>query len=60
VARTILVADDSPLIRKMLCEMFEAEEDYEICAEARDGAEAIALAIKHQPHLITFIFPCRY
>jgi two-component system, LytTR family, response regulator AlgR len=52
VARTILVADDNPLIRKMLCEMFEVEEDYDLCAEARDGAEAIALAIKHKPELI--------
>ena len=52
MARRILVADDSPIIRKMLCQMFEAEEDYDICAEARDGAEAIALAIKHKPELI--------
>jgi DNA-binding NarL/FixJ family response regulator len=52
MARRILIADDSPLIRKMLCEMFEVEEDYDICAEARDGAEAIALAIKHKPELI--------
>jgi chemotaxis response regulator CheB len=27
MARTILVADDNPLMRKMLCEIFEAEED---------------------------------
>jgi two-component system, LytTR family, response regulator AlgR len=52
MARRILVADDSPIIRKMLCEMFEAEDDYDLCAEARDGAEAIALAIKHKPELI--------
>src|SRR5579862_8576138 len=30
MARRILIADDSPLIRKMLCEMFEVEEDYDI------------------------------
>jgi DNA-binding NarL/FixJ family response regulator len=52
MARRILIADDSPIIRKMLCQMFEAEGDYELCAEARDGAEAIALAIKHKPELI--------
>jgi CheY-like chemotaxis protein len=52
MARRILVADDNPLIRKMLCQMFEIEEDYDLCAEARDGAEAIALAIKHKPELI--------
>jgi YesN/AraC family two-component response regulator len=52
MARRILIADDNPIIRKMLCQMFEAEEDYDLCAEARDGAEAIALAIKHKPELI--------
>ena len=52
MAKTILVADDSPLIRKMLCQIFEKEEDYDLCAEARDGAEAVALAIKHKPDLI--------
>jgi CheY-like chemotaxis protein len=52
MARRILVADDNPAIRKMLCKIFEVEEDYDLCAEARDGAEAIALAIKHKPELI--------
>jgi DNA-binding NarL/FixJ family response regulator len=50
--RTVLVADDNPTIRKMLCKMFEREDDYDLCAEARDGAEAIALAIQHKPDLI--------
>ena len=52
MARTILVADDNPLIRKMLCALFENEEDYEICAEATNGQEAIDLALKHRPELI--------
>jgi DNA-binding NarL/FixJ family response regulator len=52
MARTILVADDNPLMRKMLCEIFEAEEDYDICAEASNGGEAIDLALKHRPELI--------
>jgi CheY-like chemotaxis protein len=32
--------------------LFEPEEDYEICAEAANGQEAIALALKHRPDLI--------
>jgi DNA-binding NarL/FixJ family response regulator len=52
MVRTILVADDDPLIRKTLCEFFESEEGYEVCAEARNGREAIDLALKHRPHLI--------
>ena len=50
--KTILVADDDPVIRKALCEMFEIEEDYDICAEAVNGQEAIALAKKHRPDLV--------
>jgi CheY-like chemotaxis protein len=52
MAKMILVADDNPSIRKMLCEMFEVEEDYDICAEAANGQEAIDLAVKHRPDLI--------
>ena len=52
MAKTILVADDSPRIRKLLCSLFEPEEDYEICAEAANGQEAIALALMHRPDLI--------
>ena len=50
--KTILVADDKAAIRKALCEMFEIEEDYDICAEAVNGQEAIALAEKHRPDLV--------
>lgn len=52
MARTILVADDNPLMRKMLCEIFEAVEGYDICAEAINGQEAIDLARRHRPELI--------
>jgi chemotaxis response regulator CheB len=52
LARTVLVADDSPLIRKMLCRIFETEENYELCAEAKNGQEAIDLALKCRPELI--------
>jgi YesN/AraC family two-component response regulator len=52
MAKKILVADDSPIIRKMLCRIFETQEDHNLCAEAENGAEAIALSIKHRPDLI--------
>jgi CheY-like chemotaxis protein len=52
MAKTILVADDNPIIRKMLCQMFEREENYDLCAEAANGAEAITLALMHSPDLI--------
>jgi DNA-binding NarL/FixJ family response regulator len=50
--KTIVVADDNPVVRKMLCVIFESEEDYDLCAEASNGREAIDLAIKHRPDLI--------
>ncbi len=52
MAKAVLIADDNPIMRKMLCEMFEREDDYDLCAEAANGREAINLAIQHRPHLI--------
>jgi CheY-like chemotaxis protein len=52
VAKTVLVADDNPRIRKVLCHLLEAEKEYEVCAEAANGEEAIALALRHRPQLI--------
>jgi CheY-like chemotaxis protein len=50
--KTVLVADDNPTIRKMLCRMFEIEQDYDLCAEAENGKQAIELALRHRPDLI--------
>lgn len=56
MAKRILVADDNPMIRKMLCQLFEREDEYDICAEAEDGQKAIDLALKHRPDLIVLDF----
>ena len=50
--KRILVADDNPLIRKMLCKIFSGHQALEICDEAVDGREAIEKAERHQPDLI--------
>jgi CheY-like chemotaxis protein len=52
MTKTILIADDNPSIRRTLCELFELEEGYDLCAEATNGREAIDLALKHHPDLI--------
>ncbi len=52
MAKTVLIADDSEIIRKLLCRHFETEADYDLCAEAKNGEEAIALALHHEPDLI--------
>jgi CheY-like chemotaxis protein len=50
--KRILVADDNPLIRKMLCKIFRNHESLEICDQAVDGREAVEKAERHQPDLI--------
>src|ERR1700678_787139 len=52
MAKTILIADDNPHIRKALCELFQAEKDYDLCAEAENGKQAIELAQQCHPDLI--------
>jgi two-component system nitrate/nitrite response regulator NarL len=52
MAKTILVADDNPYIRKALCRLFETEEDYDLCAQAENGKQAIELALQCRPDLI--------
>src|SRR5213078_5202984 len=44
----ILVAEDETIIRLDLVEML-ARAGLEVCAEARDGEEAVALAREHAP-----------
>jgi len=56
MAKRVLVAEDNPLVRKALCKLFEVEENYDICAEATDGEEAIDLALKYRPDLIILDF----
>jgi len=50
--KRILVADDNPLIRKMLCKIFSDHEALEICDEAVNGQEAVEKAELLRPDLI--------
>lgn len=47
----VLVAEDETLIRLDLCGML-AKAGHEVCAEAKDGAEAVELARSAQPDLV--------
>jgi len=49
--RTVLVVDDSPSIRRRICEICNAH-DFEVCAEAINGVDAIEKAEKFRPELI--------
>ncbi len=50
--RSVLVVDDNPLIRRMLCELFTREGDFDVCGEAENGREAIEKAQLLRPNLI--------
>ena len=48
----ILIADDNAFVRTALREFFEREPDFEVCALAENGREAIDEAGKLHPDLI--------
>ena len=51
-AKTILIADDSETMRKIVRRVFENEIEFKICGEASDGVEAVAMAKQLSPDLI--------
>lgn len=48
----ILVADDHALVREGLRYVLDTEADFEVVAEARNGREAVEMALQHQPDVI--------
>ncbi|HEX6805645.1 MAG TPA: response regulator transcription factor [Terriglobales bacterium] len=48
----MLIADDHEIIRHMLCLMFAAQDDFEVCGEAENGQEAVEMAELLRPDLI--------
>jgi len=52
LSHTILIADDSVFIREALCNLFEREEDFDVCGEAENGKEAVEKAQALHPDLI--------
>lgn len=52
VAISILIADDNTLIRNGLCNLFGAEDDFDVCGQATNGREAIEKAQELQPDVI--------
>ena len=49
---SVLIVDDSAAIRKVICELFTREGDFEVCGEAANGEEAIEMAQRIRPALI--------
>jgi DNA-binding NarL/FixJ family response regulator len=48
----ILIVEDNLLLRECLREMLEEDFNLTVIGEAKDGAEAIALAKRHRPDVI--------
>lgn len=52
MAKTVLIVDDNEFIRQELCELFQCQADFEVCADAENGREAIEMAEQLRPDLI--------
>jgi DNA-binding NarL/FixJ family response regulator len=52
MAKTVLIADDNAFIRHTLCELFQSQADFVVCAEAENGKDAIDKAWELRPDLI--------
>jgi DNA-binding NarL/FixJ family response regulator len=48
----ILVADDHDIMRRGLRSLLTAKPGWEVCAEAKTGREAVALAEQHKPEVV--------
>jgi DNA-binding NarL/FixJ family response regulator len=48
----LLVVDDHPVVRMGLVAMLSEHDDFEVVAEAADGAEAVVLAERHHPDVV--------
>jgi DNA-binding NarL/FixJ family response regulator len=52
MATRILIADDHEMMRSMLRELINAHAGWQVCAEAKDGGEAVAQTKELHPDLI--------
>ncbi len=48
----LLIADDDPIMRKLLGAIARSDPALELVAEAADADEAIALAVEHRPDVV--------
>lgn len=52
MAKTVLIVDDNPMIRRSICDLFQQQTDFAICGEAENGLEAIEKVQQGNPDLI--------
>jgi DNA-binding NarL/FixJ family response regulator len=56
VPTRILIADDHDTMRQMLKRTLEDRRGWEVCAEAKDGLEAVQLALEFLPDVVILDF----
>ncbi len=49
----VMIADDSAFMRMILKDIIDSQPDMKVIAIAKDGLEAVELAVKHKPDVIT-------
>ena len=54
--KSVLIVDDSAVVRKVMRQFFERLADWDVRGEAADGAEAIQKAMELKPDLILLDF----
>lgn len=52
MGKRILIVDDGEEVRQVLRAVFEARSSYEVCGEASNGVEAVAMARELKPDLV--------
>ena len=52
MVKSVLIVDDSRVVRKALCQLFAGEAEFDVCGEAENGREAIERARQLCPDLI--------
>lgn len=52
VRKTVLIVDESVFVRHALYELFTRQSDFDVCAVAENGREAIEVACRMHPDLV--------
>ena len=50
--RSVLIVDDSSVVRTALCKLFTCEAEFDVCGEAENGQDALERAQQLSPDLI--------
>ena len=52
MVKSVLIAEDHVLTRQVLCSLFAAQEDFDVCGDAENGQEVVEMAQVLRPDLI--------